>query len=309
MLAHPTFTIDSVIKNPTIDILRDLCEKDLVRIYRNTKDTKIKNKIFRLFLFERGCGGATWHQIINNFIFQNKGRLDKYNMLSESDLYQEACTHLHIELEKWFDPDLHWSFSTYTWDTLKTSINILFKRYKKIKRKTSANTYNVEINNPYGEHMKYEEIISSESIGVMQTKDKVVSKETKFFQRVIVGHMNKKLALRDMEISKELSQDLLKIVKKKIKNQENLEIIAKKHNITFEKLSELKKIFVEEFEKMMFKDIIDYSFWGIKDDGLLSKKFNRSRGQITKVKYKLYDFAKKELKKEFDLTVDEVFFK
>ncbi len=309
MLAHSTHTIESILSNPQVGILRELCEKDLVRVYRSTKSGKIKNKIFRIILFERGCGGATWHQIIHNFIQQNRSRLDRYNMLSESDLYQEACTHLHIELEKWFDPDVRWEFSTYTWDTIKTSMNILFKRYAKIKRKTSSNIYNLEINNLYGEHMKYEEVISSESVGKLQTANKEDGKETKYFQRVVVDCINKKLATRDVEIPKELADDLLKIIKMKANTKEVLAHVSKKHNITKERLVELKKIYTEEFEKMMFKDIIRYSFWGIKDDGLLSKKFNRSRGQITKVKYKLYDFAKKELKKEFDLTVDEIFFK
>jgi len=309
MLAHSRYTIEYVITNPRIDVLRDLCEKDLVRIYRSTEDQKIKNKVFKIILFERGCGGATWHQIIHNFIQQNSNRLRKYNMLSENDLYQEACTHLHIELEKWFDPDVNWCFSTYTWDTLKTSMNILFKRYEKIKRKTSSNMYNIEINNLYGEHMKYEEVISQQAVGKLQTRRKEDNKETIYFQRVIVEHINKKLALTDMEIPEELIKDLLNIIKMKANTKEVLEYVADKHKITHKKFIELKKIFVEEFEKMMFKDIINYSFWGIKNDGLLSKKFNRSRGQITKIKYKLHDFAKKELKSKFDLTVDEVFFK
>jgi len=308
-LSHSRYTIEKVIENPRISVLRELCEKDLVRVYRSTSDDKIKNKIFRMILFERGCGGATWHQIIHNFIQQNRSRLEKYNMLSENDLYQEACTHLHIELEKWFDPDLKWEFSTYTWGTIKTSINILFKRYNKIKRKTSSNVRNLEINNLYGEHMKFEEVICSESVGNLQTVEKEDGKETKYFQKVIVDYINKTLSSENVEVHKELAADLLKTIKMKSNTPEVLQHIAKKHDITYKELLELKKKFIEKFEKMMFKDIINYSFWGIKDDGLLSKKFNRSRGQITKVKYKLYDFARKELKKEFNLTVDEIFSK
>ena len=65
----------------------------------------------------------------------------------------------------------------------------------------------------------------------------------------------------------------------------------------------------DEFERMMFRDIINYSVWGIKNDEILSDKYNRSRGQITKIKYKLHDFARKELKQSFDLSVQEVFCK
>jgi hypothetical protein len=154
----------------------------------------------------------------------------------------------------------------------------------------------------------FEHVISNFSgSAAFKTIEKETDFETISIYRNVLRHLQKSLQLEPIIAPIRVLNEMSNLIKMKTLTNSDIFRISERTKITIQRLNEIKKTIQENLEKSLYKDIISYYQLGQRrKDYLLAKKHNCSRAQITKTKFKLSEFCKKNLKK-LDLTVPEIF--
>jgi hypothetical protein len=300
----------SLIINKTYD---DFTDSELVDLYRISPESE-KNKIFRVFLYKRKYKNLTWDQFINSVIYSKYYRLNQFRDLQPSDLYQEATLAFEKTISKWYNKTKRSSFSTYAIKAINNYITRRFLFAIKEKRKSNNSMNSVGIYDKYrggsseNNNLLFEHVISNFSgSAAFKTIEKETDFETISIYRNVLRHLQKSLQLEPIIAPIRVLNEMSNLIKMKTLTNSDIFRISERTKITIQRLNEIKKTIQENLEKSLYKDIISYYQLGQRrKDYLLAKKHNCSRAQITKTKFKLSEFCKKNLKK-LDLTVPEIF--
>jgi len=274
-------------KNDHTTIKND--EINLVLKYRASTSEREKNKIFNVILYERGTtDGKTWDKTIRDFVSINKFRFKNISDHDESDFYQVITMALHKQVEKWFDTQSDVKFSTYAWYVIRSAFGRKLQALGTQKRKVTYQMNNVDLDN---QEICWDEIISSE-----KTVCKNSSFEEELVNKDFCAHIHNIFELKDVDISPELREDLLNVIKNKSVIKSSLYDLAKKHNVDIEKLFEIELTIRNNMKNSMYNDILLFIKHGINADNEIAKKYNRSKGHVIKMKRQLSQIVRSKMK-------------
>lgn len=263
-------------------------EGKLILSYREATEQRVKDKIFRKILYERGVNEKNWDQIIKGYVAFNRYKFSHILDFTESDFYQEIVIALHKQVEKWFDPSKNCCFSTYAWFVINCAFHRVLQSLSTQKRKVSYLATNVDLND---QDCVWDECISSE-----KTLQKQMHFEDEMIYKNLFSHIQKIFELKPVKASEELKNDLLKVIQNKTTVQTSLYELAKKHDVTSDEVFKLEIVLRENLKNAMYADIISYMKDDINGDDVIAKKYKRSKGHVIKMKRQLSQIVRTKMK-------------
>jgi len=266
----------------------DRDERELIITYRGTTDKKVKDKIFRTILFQRGVNGKTWDQIIRNYVIYNKHRFSRHQDRNENDFYQDIVIALHKTIDKWFDVEAENCFSTYVWYVINCAFNRILQLLSTQKRKVSSVNNTVELDD--------NECSWDESISIEKTQLPQFNFEDFFTKRDLCSHIYKMFQLKKIDAPDDLKEEMLDVIRNKSTMQNSLYSLAKKYKIDVDKIFILERDLRENLRNAMYRDIILNMKFDINGDEEVAKKYRRSKGHVIKMKRQFVTTVKAKLK-------------
>jgi DNA-directed RNA polymerase specialized sigma subunit len=260
-------------------------DNELVSLYRNETNKIKQDKIFNALLHRKRKGKNSWHLNILKHVQSELYKFSFCNYIDKDDLYQCVLDNFISAVNKEFNIEKNYCFSTYAWILIQNSINREIQKYKTKKRNTEMiTTSNVEVNQQYGDNKVWGDVISSEQVGEIKTMDQTASFESRYFYSSIIKFLKKSLQQEEIIIDDNVKKDLLKFIKYK---KSTIRDIAIKHNILVKDIVVLKEKLAKNLEKEIFTDMINLIECGVKEDKPLVDKFCVSKEQITKYRHKM----------------------
>jgi len=305
-----------------------LSDAQLVGLFRKSDDRQ-KNKIFKYLLHEKSNGGKTWYQKIETHVNLNVPKLKLDLSITKDDLISEAINGFHKTVTTWFEPNLSYGFSTYVWKSINDSINRIFQKITKTKKRSfkedfvgkdengndkieSVVRYKVEINDEYTPKScengprKWLDVISSEAVGNHRTESVKTSFEQIIFYKDIIKHLKELLTDEKVDAEDELIEELTGYIKQKNSSVKILKHLAAKYETNLNRIIKIKTKIVSNIEKSMFRDFIILMENDLKNYEDLEEKYSCSRAHLTKQRDKMSEKFMRNLYK-LNLSSTEIF--
>jgi hypothetical protein len=272
-----------------------LSEIELIKLFRNEQNQRIRSKIFNVFLHKKFNDKKSWHERINYIVNKNKLRLNYHNCYFDAeDLYQDIICALMKMLSNWFDVESDKGCSSYILRTIETYCNRVFQSMKTFKRKLNV-SYTIEVNDEVNDSKKVHEMISDQNDSSLY---KTFEKKTSFDK--ILAYHDLFNFLKDMfkqepvNVSSKLYNKIIIFINEKRKDNELVKI-ASEFNKKVEQIKNLKDIIEKNIEKQMFLDILIIMKKDLKSE-VLMKRYNCTKDDLTKVRQKFSSIAERKLK-------------